>query len=190
MGAFYLALTYIVRVLWKELLKKKMQAGGERSLLVVTTSDIAASVLENITTQNYEMFTMAGLVILDRNMVGAKIDGIPVVAEETKAAAYACRQWIDEVLVIPSQAYAYPKKLIDQLIEAGVTVHLNLAKVTDVSEKTNGGKNRWLYSPYHQHESGDNAPAVFEKSNGYACGLAGCLPDGNHFCIHIQTVEY
>lgn len=176
MGAFYLVLTYIVRVLWKELLKKKMQAGGERSLLVVTTSDIAASVLENITTQNYEMFTIAGLVILDRNMVGAKIGGIPVVAEETKAAAYACRQWIDEVLVIPSQAYAYPKKLINQLIEAGVTVHLNLAKVTDVSGKRQMVEKIGGYTVLTTSMNLVTTRQLFlKRAMDIVCGLAGCI---------------
>ena len=176
MGAFYLVLTYIVRVLWKELLKKKMQAGGERSLLVVTTSDIAASVLENITTQNYEMFTIAGLVILDRNMVGAKIGGIPVVAEETKAAAYACRQWIDEVLVIPSQAYAYPKKLINQLIEAGMTVHLNLAKVTDVSGKRQMVEKIGGYTVLTTSMNLATTRQLFlKRAMDIVCGLAGCI---------------
>ena len=34
-------------------------------------------------------------------------------------------QWIDEVFIIPDASYPYPQKLIDQISETGVTVHLN-----------------------------------------------------------------
>ena len=54
----------------------------------MTTSDIAAAVIENVVrVHNYEMFTIAGLVILDKNMVGAEINGVKVVADEEHAAA-------------------------------------------------------------------------------------------------------
>ena len=81
------------------------------------------------------MFTIAGLVTLDKNMVGAEINGGKVVADEEHAAAYVCREWIDEVFIIPDASYLYPQKLIDQISETGVTVHLNLAKVADTLGK-------------------------------------------------------
>ena len=37
----YLVMTYIVRELWKKLLRKQMKDGGERKLLIVTSEDAA-----------------------------------------------------------------------------------------------------------------------------------------------------
>lgn len=112
---------------------------GNRSLLVVTTKDMAEQVVHNIRENNYERFALSGLVIIDDDLCGTKIAGVPVVANEENAAAYVCREWIDEVFVIPATDVPYPYALMEQFTEAGVTVHLNLAKVSEAM----GGKNSW-----------------------------------------------
>ena len=104
---------------------------GNRSLLVVTTKDMAEQVVHNIRENNYERFALSGLVIIDDDLCGTKIAGVPVVANEENAAAYVCREWIDEVFVIPATNVPYPYALMEQFTEAGVTVHLNLAKVSE-----------------------------------------------------------
>ena len=130
-GVFYGIITYLVRILWKTFLQKKMLAGGSRSLLIVTTKDIASTVIRNIKEHNFEMFSITGMVIIDEDMTGKNICGIPVVAREKTAANYVCREWIDEVFVNVSPEYPYPQKLIDQFMETGVTVHLNLARISE-----------------------------------------------------------
>lgn len=44
-------------------------------------------------------------------------------------------EWIDEVLIVVSEVLPYPSELIEQLSETGVTIHLNLAKITSVPGK-------------------------------------------------------
>lgn len=66
MAAIYVLLAYTIRLLWKRYLRTKMKDGGDRSLLIVTTSDIAEKVLFNIKDHNYEMFRVTGLVITDK----------------------------------------------------------------------------------------------------------------------------
>ena len=70
--------------------------------MVVTTKDMAEQVVHNIRENNYERFALSGLVIIDDDLCGTKIAGVPVVANEENAAAYVCREWIDEVFVIPA----------------------------------------------------------------------------------------
>ena len=48
---------------------------------------------------------------------------------------YVCQEWIDEVLIVVSEVLPYPSELIEQLSETGVTIHLNLAKITSVPGK-------------------------------------------------------
>ena len=131
----YILLTYLVRELWKYNIRKKMQDGGNRSLLMVVSEDVAHTTVENMKANNYARYTLAGLVIIDKEMTGQYIDGVEVVADVENAAEYVCKQWIDEVLIVTSDAVPYPKELIEQFTETGVTVHLNLAKIQNVPGK-------------------------------------------------------
>ena len=60
---------------------------------------------------------------------------MPVVANAEELPMYVCQEWIDEVLVVISEQLPYPEELIDKLTETGVTVHLNLAKITNKTGK-------------------------------------------------------
>ena len=131
----YIALTFIVREIWKAVLKRKMVEGENRLLLLVVTADLANSVIKSIKVNNYARYKIAGAVVIDQDMTGLNIDGVKVVANMQNAADYVCKEWIDEVLIVTSDAMPYPRELIDQFMETGVTVHLNLAKVQNVPGK-------------------------------------------------------
>ena len=50
-------------------------------------------------------------------------------ADLKNAASYICQQWVDEVFVNVDMSYPYPHELINELLEMGMVVHVNLAKV-------------------------------------------------------------
>ena len=131
----YLGLTYLARELWKKLLRKQMEDGGERKLLIITSKDVAEKVVLNMQENNYARFTIAGAAVIDADWTGREIHGVPVVADEEAAPMYVCQEWIDEVLIVISEEHPYPADLISKLTETGVTVHLNLAKITNVPGK-------------------------------------------------------
>ena len=175
-GVIYAILTYIVRIIWKKILRSRMSEGN-RSLLVVTTKDMAEQVVHNIRENNYERFALSGLVIIDDDLCGTKIAGVPVVANEENAAAYVCREWIDEVFVIPATDVPYPYALMEQFAEAGVTVHLNLAKVSEAM----GGKKQLVekVGPYTVLTTSINYASTkqlfMKRAIDIAGGLLGCL---------------
>ena len=133
MGVFYVFLSYGTRIAWKKHLIHKMAEGGEHSLYIVTNYDQAAKVIQNVKEHNYNRYNINGLIIVDKNAVGRKISGIPVVAELENAASYICQQWVDEVFVNIDESYSYPDELIQELLEMGMVVHVNLAKVKSTS---------------------------------------------------------
>lgn len=133
MGVFYVFLSYGTRIAWKKHLIHKMAEGGEHSLYIVTNYDQAAKVIQNVKEHNYNRYNINGLIIVDKNTVGRKISGIPVVAELENAASYICQQWVDEVFVNIDESYSYPDELIQELLEMGMVVHVNLAKVKSTS---------------------------------------------------------
>lgn len=131
MGIFYCILTYVVRIVWKKCLQDRMRAGGNCSLIVITTSKIAEEVLRNVREHNFERFQINGVIVLDQDMTGEMICDIPVVANAENAAEFLCQGWVDEVFVNLDADYPYPKALIDRCTEMGLTLHLNLAKTSD-----------------------------------------------------------
>lgn len=147
----YAVLTYVVRQIWKHRLSEKRKAGGERSLLIIAAPNIAESVIDKIKANNYAGYTIAGAVLIDETAdcgrgagqgershtsPGSRsIAGIPVVADRDSAAMYVCREWIDEVIIVPSEGQEPPQKLMDELLETGVTIHVNLATISDAPGK-------------------------------------------------------
>lgn len=133
--AVYLVLTYTVRTLWKKLLGKQMKDGGERKLLIITSEEAAERVVSNMQKNNYARFTLAGVAVIDADWTGREVCGIPVVANKETAAKYVCQEWVDEVLIVVPENLPNPTELIEQLSETGVTIHLSLAKITNIPGK-------------------------------------------------------
>lgn len=106
-----------------------MAEGGEHSLYIVTNYNLASKVIRNVKNHNYNRYNINGLIIIDKNIAGREIEGIPVVADLKNAASYICQQWVDEVFVNVDTSYPYPHELINELLEMGMVVHVNLAKV-------------------------------------------------------------
>lgn len=127
----YFILTYIVRELWKRNIKKGVNSGKRRKLLIVTSITIADKVIDNIEKNNYSRYDIVGIALLDKNLVGNQINGVSVVANDETVGMYACKEWVDEVLIVLPKEIAYPNTLIEQLTLAGITVHMNLAKVVN-----------------------------------------------------------
>ena len=103
--------------------------------MLVVSEDVANTVVENMITHNYGRYKIAGIAVIDKEMTGQHIGGVEVVTDMANAAEFVCKQWIDEVLIATSGTVPYPKELIRQFTETGVTVHLNLVKVQSVPGK-------------------------------------------------------
>lgn len=127
----YFILTYIVRELWKSYIKKGVNSGKRRKLLIVTSSTIADKVIDNVEKNNYSRFDIVGVALLDKDLIGNQINNVSVVANNETVGMYACKEWVDEVLIVLPKEIAYPNTLIEQLTLAGITVHMNLAKVVN-----------------------------------------------------------
>ena len=186
----YILLTYLVRELWKHLLRKKMEDGENRSLLLVVSADVVSSVVESMKEHNYARYKIAGIAVIDKEMTGKYIDGVKVVANMENAAEYVCKEWIDEVLIVTSGVVPYPKELIEQFTETGVTVHLNLAKVQSVPGKKQFvekiGDYTVLTTSINYASTRD---LMLKRLMDIAGGLAGCLITGI-LCIFVAPAIY
>lgn len=128
---FVLVLTYLLRQIWKRVVKKIFKAfnRGKSSLIIISTSgeleEIIACFKKNIDT----MYRVRGAIVVDKNMSGTKVDGIEVVAGRTDAVDFLCRDWVDEAFVsLPAEYEEFSQMIINECIIMGVTVKQSIAK--------------------------------------------------------------
>ena len=190
MGAFYLELSYITRVLWKNHLKKKMAEGGKRSLLIVTTRASAEDVIKNVRAENYDLFNISGLVISDSDMTGRTIGGVKVVANMQNVSKYILKNWVDEVFINMESRTEYPQELVDDLVEMGVVVHFNLYNIENVAGNRHAVERLGNYTVLTSSMNyATNKQAFAKRTMDIAGGIVGCILTGIIF-IFIAPVIY
>ena len=57
--------------------------GKGKKLLVMTTRHIADDVVAGLKEKNYSGFDIVGVMVIDANLVGQEIQGVPAVAGDT-----------------------------------------------------------------------------------------------------------
>ena len=87
----YLILTYAIREIWKNSLHKKMENGGDKKLLIITSKAVAENVVHSMQENNYARYSLAGVVVIDEDCTGEKICDVPVVAGESDVPMYVCQ---------------------------------------------------------------------------------------------------
>ena len=175
MGILYALISYGARLLWKTVLKKKRHQGG-RSLLLVTTMRDAAKTIREIKTNNYGTYQFAGLVLMDEDCENLEISGVPVVADARTASAYAQKTWVDEVFVNLPETVAFPQKLVDDFVEMGVTVHLNLSQFSHTPGKVQIVEKVGSYTVLTTSMNyATTKQAILKRSLDILGGLVGCL---------------
>lgn len=172
----YFILTYIVRELWKRNIKKGVNSGKRRKLLIVTSSTIADKVIDNIEKNNYSRYDIVGVALLDKDLIGNQINNVSVVANNETVGMYACKEWVDEVLIVLPKEIAYPNTLIEQLTLAGITVHMNLAKVVNTPGKKQFVEKIGDYTVLTTSINYASLNELFLKRVfDIVCGLLGCI---------------
>ena len=189
-SGIYGVLTYVVRILWKRYLENRMKNGSDSSLIIVTTSSIAEEVVKNVEEHNYEMQQINGVIIVDKDMTGETIEGIPVVSDAENTAEFLLQGWVDEVFIILDEKAPYPKELIERCSEMGLTVHLGLTKVTN---STLGKQTIGKVGGYTVLTTSINVMTMkqtfMKRTIDILAGLVGCLATGIIF-IFIAPAIY
>ena len=123
---YYFMISYIVRVVWKKVIRRKMRKASGAAIYFVTTYDRAESVIENFRKNDLHNCLIQGVGILDQDCIGEYIVGIPVTATQGNIRTYLRDKWVDEVFVSIPSDYPYPKELISVLVEMGIVVHVEM----------------------------------------------------------------
>ena len=128
-------LTWISRCVWKKLLRKRnsLKESG-RSLILVCGRGNAAEFTKGFINNNFENIKVTGIVIWD-NVGLDKVEGIPVVANDSDVIEYLRTNWVDEILIDKDMIRDDDlsiSEFMGKVMEMGITVHAKLAAATDL----------------------------------------------------------
>lgn len=119
-------LVYIGRISLKHWIRSRMKREKNLSVMVlVTTEQYAREALLEFSHLPYRDFIVSGVVVIDQDLKGEKIFGVPVVANADDCYEYLRTNVVDEVF-INGNTRESSQALANELLEMGITVHFNL----------------------------------------------------------------
>ncbi len=126
MGIFLSVIFMLVgRICWKAVVRTILKKGKyQANILLVSSKDYSEKMLKRFRERMYNGFNLKGLAIVDAEMIGDKVDRIPVVCDGENLLNYVKQEAIDEVMVsIPGNIQGN-RVLVHKLLDMGVVVHL------------------------------------------------------------------
>jgi exopolysaccharide biosynthesis polyprenyl glycosylphosphotransferase len=122
-------LMYISHVLIKLNIQKAAKDGNNSEyLLLVTKKALVKDNVAKIMMNEYSTLKLRGIVVVDENMVGQKVQGVPVVANLDNMFEFARKNVIDEILLNVRDARI--EEITNQFLDMGITVHINIDRIS------------------------------------------------------------
>ena len=119
-------LIYLERLALKRSIHQRMKNARNLSVMILlTTAGYAKEVLQEFERLPYRDFVVSGVIVVDQNLKGVKICGVPVVANADDCYEYLRTHVVDEVF-INGNTRESSQALANELLEMGLTVHYNL----------------------------------------------------------------
>lgn len=116
---------YVERILMKRWLKRKFsQEKYARTMMIIATAGQAEQLITHIQSREITIFRISGLAIVDRDMKGETIRGIPVTSDRQEITKYVGSHVIDEVLLSVPGDPAYEMALAREFLSVGLVVHI------------------------------------------------------------------
>lgn len=126
LGAYYLVLSYIVRSVWKRILRKRGYFAKSGALYIIATEAQALSTVTTLQKNAKGAYAYQGICILDRDCIGETIADVSVNANRDNLLEFLCDKWIDEIYIAAPDTYPGLSDLIGALAEMGMVVHVEM----------------------------------------------------------------
>lgn len=116
---------FVVRMTRKYMLNKlNLDKKAIKRMIVVCNKSKAKEIIANLKSNRYAGFKVKGVVIIDEDMTGREIEGVPVVASFDKMYDYVKSHTVDEVFLRCQDDIG--TRIINTFLTMGVTVHINI----------------------------------------------------------------
>ena len=124
--------TYLFRVTWKRIIRRrKLRDLNKSSLIVVAESSTIEHCLSEIAHSPYNEFAVIGAVVVDKDMTGQEIQGVPIIASADTMFEYLRTNVVDEVF-LDGNTRASEENLAERLVEQGIIVHVALIHTRNI----------------------------------------------------------
>ena len=124
MVGIYFVLSYLARIGHKAFLYKTNKVTeGNRSVVIISTSAMVDTIVENFSLPQFHNFKIVGVHIVDEVAPFKSFGDIPVLGADDDILDFICHGWVDEVFIRVPEEMSVPKLLTDELITMGITVH-------------------------------------------------------------------
>ena len=139
-------LTYALHIIFKKYMQIYYKAGRKSDkVLVVTTYDMMEQVLLDIKRDTAWSYEVTALAILDKNMIGKKVNHIPVVADEDSLFENVQHSELDVVFLhLPDYNREKIKEMIAGFEKMGVDCHYSV----DIMGQELPGKSAGRFAGY------------------------------------------
>ena len=115
---------YAERIIWKILRKNtKKISPGHRSIFIVTVNGRANLAVHSLQQNNYEKLNIFGITVLDKDMTGKTVFGVPVRAGSDTLIDFIRKEWVDEIYIDLPNDYKNLSYYISAFQEMGITIH-------------------------------------------------------------------
>ena len=126
-GILYVIINVPSRCLMKHYLRKYgLRKKHKDSLIIITVTDKLDEVKQSLDIDIYRDYKINGFIVIDQDMEGQTINGIPVVGNARDFKKQVIEHWVDQILVVYPNDQLMPYDVINPLLIAGITVHVKL----------------------------------------------------------------
>lgn len=127
-GVFNLLFTYLLHIAFKKyMVRYYKRSNSSDKVMVVTDSEYVNKVLKRIKKEKAWNYEVTALAIVDKNMEGQEIMGIPVVANKENLYDVSRQMPLDEVfLFLPNMVTKDAKQMIIDFESMGVICHYSV----------------------------------------------------------------
>lgn len=109
------------------MLNSRKYSQASQKMLIITTSNKAEEVVQNVIKEKTWNLWITGVVILDKDWEGRTIQNIPVVANKENMFLYTVRSVVDEIfLYVPNSSQIPLQEIIQNFRDMGISVKLNI----------------------------------------------------------------
>lgn len=138
----YLIISYVTRIMWKQILARFVVFNSQKSLLLVVTQNHMKAIAGNIRDNSYLNYSVKGMVVLDQDMEGEVFEDIPIVANSDNILDYLTNEWVDEIFFSADETTLDSfgdnsnnnkyERIIDMITDMGIVVHINLGRLENI----------------------------------------------------------
>ncbi len=129
----YLVLSYVVRLIYKSILKKILKNKTNRQFVIITLKDRCETLINKIKNTVNDI-TIKGIILLDTNDV-KEISGIKVASDNENIFKFLQTEYVDEILISIGDFDA--KDMIKKLSLMGIVLHVEYNGIDDLVGSNN-----------------------------------------------------